>query len=75
MINLHEKPKTPFLFKLCAAYIAFVFLAVLVSWSVFGVLAFKAVNAVSNTDFSQGIKPAIESIWCGQPGCSNEGKP
>jgi len=27
---------------------------------------------VSNTDWSGGIKPVIQSMWCGEAGCTDE---
>ena len=34
-----------------------------------GVLAYKAVSVVGQQDWSGGVKPVIEQIWCGKPGC------
>jgi hypothetical protein len=33
------------------------------------VLAYKAVTVAGEQDWSGGIKPVIERLWCGKPGC------
>ena len=34
-----------------------------------GVLAYTAISMAGGQDFSAGIRPVIERIWCGKPGC------
>jgi heme/copper-type cytochrome/quinol oxidase subunit 2 len=49
-------------FKIVATFIVIVFVMVF-SFNVF------VLYTVSKQDWSNGIKPVIESIWCGNPGC------
>jgi hypothetical protein len=49
-----------------STFIVIVFIVILGWWCFVGYLAVKVSNDV---DFSHGIKPAIEKIWCGSPGC------
>ena len=35
----------------------------------FAVLTYKTVDTVGKQDWSGGIKPVIERLWCGTPGC------
>lgn len=30
---------------------------------------YSVVSSVHSVDTSQGVKPIIEKIWCGKPGC------
>lgn len=45
----------------CAAIIAY--------WFAIGWLVTTAASAVSEADFDGGIKPVVEELWCGKPGC------
>ena len=42
---------------------------ILCSFLAFGFVAFKAVGAANSADWSGGLKPVIEKMWCGKPGC------
>jgi hypothetical protein len=57
------------LFKIVSTFIAFVFVLMLLYWVAIGVIAYKAVGAIGEQDFSGGIRPVIEKLWCGKPGC------
>jgi len=35
----------------------------------FAIITYQAVNVVGKQDWSGGIKPVIEQLWCGKPGC------
>jgi len=40
--------------------------------SLFGLQLFvliKGFSILSSVDFSHGIKPAVEQLWCGKPNC------
>lgn len=50
-------------------FIGFVFLLIVCYFIAMGVIAYKAVDAVQSEDWSGGIKPVIEKLWCGKPGC------
>lgn len=50
-------------------FIGFVFLLIVCYFIVIGVIAYKAAGAVQDEDWSGGIKPVIEKLWCGKPGC------
>ena len=42
---------------------------VLVIWlSVLGGIGY-GVFKLATADWSQGVKPAVETVWCGKPGC------
>ena len=44
--------------------------ALIVSYIIaMGVLAYKAVSVAGQQDWSGGVKPVIEQLWCGKPGC------
>ena len=50
-------------------FIGFVFFLIVAYVIAMGVVAYKAVDAVKGEDWSGGIKPVIEKLWCGKPGC------
>lgn len=50
-------------------FIGFVFVLIVLSFIAIGVIAYKAVDSVQDEDWSSGIKPVIERLWCGKPGC------
>lgn len=54
------------MFKIITYMIGFVLLLITVYWVFIGFIAYKA---VSSYDFSHGIKPVIEKIWCDKPNC------
>lgn len=56
------------------SFIVIVFLGIVLYWSSIGFVVFTAANKVSEQDFSGGIKPVIETVWCGKPGCMDSGK-
>jgi len=45
------------------------FLMIIAWWGFMGFVAYKATDVATKTDFSDGIKPVLEKIWCGEPGC------
>jgi threonine/homoserine/homoserine lactone efflux protein len=55
--------------KIIKWFIGTVFVLILASWVGYGYLAYTAAKAVSEQDTSHGIKPILEKIWCGEPGC------
>ena len=55
--------------RFVSLFIGFVFLLIVGYFIVMGVIAYKAVDAVQAEDWSGGIKPVIEKLWCGKPGC------
>jgi hypothetical protein len=34
--------------------------------------AYKAASILNDQDWSNGIKPVIEKVWCGHTGCLNK---
>lgn len=36
-------------------------------------LVIYAGSKLKDADFSQGVKPVVESFWCGKPGCLSQG--
>ncbi len=44
---------------------------VLIVCSIIGgtALVYKAATVAGEQDLSRGIKPVIEQMWCGKPGC------
>jgi hypothetical protein len=50
-------------------WICGVFVLVLSVWVGVGVLTYKAATVAVEQDWSGGIKPVIERLWCGKPGC------
>jgi len=50
-------------------FIGGVFVLILCIWIGAAVLAYKATKAAEAQDWSGGIKPVIEQLWCGKPGC------
>jgi hypothetical protein len=46
-----------------------VLVLILCIWVGGAVLAYKAVTVAGEQDWSGGIKPVIERLWCGKPGC------
>lgn len=55
--------------RLVFGFIAFVFALIVLYWIVIGVIVVKTATVASEQDYSGGIKPVIEKIWCGKPGC------
>lgn len=53
-------------FSVVSAMILCYFLAI-------GFVAVKAVSAANSADWSGGLKPVIEKLWCGKPGCLGAG--
>lgn len=62
------------LFKIVPIFIGIVFVFILVYWCVFGYISYKALQVAQNQDYSGGVKPVIEKVWCGQPGCLDNPK-
>jgi hypothetical protein len=50
-------------------FIGGVFALILCIWIGGAVLAYKAATVAGEQDWSGGIKPVIERLWCGKPGC------
>ncbi len=50
-------------------FVGVVYVLILSVWIVGAVLLYKAASLASEQDFSGGIKPVIERLWCGKPGC------
>lgn len=50
-------------------FIAFVFFLMICYFIGVGVLAYKAVTMAGDADWSGGVKPVVERVWCGEPGC------
>lgn len=50
------------------------FIAVLVGIMVQFALIGYAFFKIATVDFSNGVKPVIETVWCGKPGCMEESK-
>lgn len=50
-------------------FIALVFILIMCYFIAVGVLAYKAVTLAGDADWSGGVKPVVERIWCGKPGC------
>jgi hypothetical protein len=61
-----DKARFDMMFKVAMTFIMITFVVILLYWIIVGYLAVKV---SSNVDFSQGIKPVIETLWCGKPGC------
>jgi hypothetical protein len=55
--------------KFVSIFIGVVFFIIIGAWIVFGVISYKAIAAASEQDWSGGVKPVIEKLWCGTPGC------
>ncbi len=50
-------------------FIGLVF-TLIVCWFIFiAVMAVKVASAAESQDWSGGVKPVIEKMWCGKPGC------
>lgn len=47
-----------------------VLVAIVVQFALFGYALFK----IASADFSNGVKPVIETVWCGKPKCMEESK-
>jgi hypothetical protein len=50
-------------------FIGGVFVLIVCGFIGAGVLAYKAVTVAGAQDWSGGLKPVIEQLWCGKPGC------
>jgi hypothetical protein len=50
-------------------FIGGVLVLILCIWVGGAVLAYTAVTVAGEQDWSGGIKPVIERLWCGKPGC------
>lgn len=59
--------KEPFIFKLVPYFIGFVFFLIVANFGFFGYI----VSKVSQDGFT-GVKPIIEKVWCGSPGCTDK---
>lgn len=55
--------------RLVTWFIVCVFVLILCIWIGGAVLAYKAASMAGEQDLSGGIKPVIERLWCGKPGC------
>lgn len=53
-------------------FIGIVFVLIISFWIAMGVLVYNAATIAGDQDWSGGIKPVIESMWCGKPGCLNK---
>lgn len=52
-------------------FIGLVFALIVCFWVGVAILGYMAVDSVGAQDWSGGIKPVIERLWCGNPGCLN----
>lgn len=50
-------------------FIVVVFVLILCILGFYGWLAYKGISAIGEMDASGGVKPIIERMWCGSPGC------
>lgn len=55
-----------FMFKAVACFIVFVFVLIIGWWCLVGYSVYRVADKAQTEG---GLKPAIESIWCGKPGC------
>lgn len=55
--------------RLVFGLIAFVFTLIVLYWAVLGYVVVKTATVASEQDYSGGVKPVIEKLWCGEPGC------
>jgi hypothetical protein len=61
--------------KLFKVIFAVALTTILLVWCVVGFSMYKAASLANAQDWSHGVKPVIEKIWCGSPGCmSSEAK-
>ena len=61
--------KSHWLFRVVPIVIGFVFVLLLCYYAAVGFVAYKAVKVAGEQDWSGGVKPVIERVWCGEPGC------
>ncbi len=50
-------------------FICGVFVLMICFFAFYAVLAYKAAALIGAQDWQGGIKPLIEQLWCGAPGC------
>lgn len=55
--------------KVIWIFIGIVFVLLLAYWITMGVLGYLALDTLLGEDFSSGLKPVLEKLWCGSPGC------
>lgn len=51
-------------------FIVVVFAVVAVFWLLILVATYKMGSMIGEQDWKGGIKPVIERLWCGTPGCT-----
>lgn len=55
--------------RFISVFIGIVFTMIVCYWVAMATIAYKVIDSASQQDWSGGIKPVIESLWCGKPGC------
>ena len=55
--------------SLFSYFFAFACFLIVCYFVVMGVFAYKALTLVGDADWTGGVKPVIERIWCGSVGC------
>lgn len=58
-----------FLHTFVKFFIGFVFILIIVVWFIMGSVLYQVYNAAKGTDWSHGVKPVLERVWCGEKGC------
>jgi len=53
-------------------FIICIFALIILIWILIAGAMIWMANQVSKQDFSHGVKPVVESVWCGKPGCADE---
>lgn len=61
--------KESFLFKFVSVFIAAVFVIIILFWIGAALVTYTVAGKAADQDWSGGIKPVIERLWCGEPGC------
>jgi hypothetical protein len=54
------------IFNSAVGFILITFVLLICSWIL---LLFVGGQIVKDVDFSKGIKPVVEKVWCGESGC------
>jgi hypothetical protein len=58
--------------KFVSFFISFVFILIVCWFIGLGLIAYKAAGIAGEQDWSGGIKPMLEKIWCGEKDCLNK---
>lgn len=56
---------------LIIGFISVVALLLVAQLIVVGFVIYTVADSASEQDWSGGIKPVVEKIWCGRPGCTD----